>query len=86
MGAPAMVLRNGERSRILELLDDVKPYMAEIDSVDKLARRFLELADSTDDFLRIMQNEHDTIKDSVLRTDLRIYMSRIRNRTKTHPL
>lgn len=78
-----MVLKNGERLWLLELLDDVKPYMAETDSVDKLARRFLELADSMDDFLRRMQNEHDTIRNTALSTDLRIYMNRIRSRLKT---
>lgn len=79
-----MVLKNGERSLLLQLLDDVKPYMVETDSIDKLTRRFLELAGSIDDFLRRMQDEYDTIKDMALSTDLRIYMNRIRSRLKAH--
>jgi predicted P-loop ATPase len=85
MLALTMVLENDERLRLLELLNEIKPYLVETDSVDVLARRLMESAESVDDFLTKIQSEHDRIKDSVLRTDLRIYMGRIRSRIKNRP-
>ena len=79
-----MVLKNGERSLLLEELSDAKPYMAETESVDELVRRLLQLADSIDDYMKRIQKAHDSSQDPVLRTDLRIYMGRIQRRVRNH--
>lgn len=79
-----MTLKNGEHKMLLEVLNDTKPYMVETESIDKLVQQLLESANSIDDYIKGIQNAHDTSKDSILRTDLRIYIGRIRKRVRNH--
>lgn len=81
-----MVLKNDERLRLLEVLAEVKPYMAEMHAAERTVGELLESADSMDDFVKKMQSEHDRTKDAVLRTDLRIYIGRLRKRIRIQPI
>ena len=80
-----MVLKNAERLWLLELLEDVKPYLSEVDSVVELTSRLIDSADSIADFIGKMRNEHNKINGTTLSTDLRIYMNRILSSSRTHP-
>ncbi|WXG43142.1 MAG: hypothetical protein WED04_03670 [Promethearchaeati archaeon SRVP18_Atabeyarchaeia-1] len=78
-----MVLKNAERSWLLDVLGEVRSYLAEANEVDKIVTDILGSADSMDDFMEKMQNRHRLLRDPLIRTDLRIYLGRLQRQTRT---
>jgi hypothetical protein len=73
-----MVLNDAERTLLFEVLNEVKPYMSETDEVEGIIREQSGSASTMSDLIGRLQNEHDRTSVSVLRTDLRIYIGRLR--------
>jgi len=77
-----MTLKDSERRLLHEVLQEVRPYIVETGSIEELVDRHLESANSMLEFMKQIESENDTVKSNILRTDLRIYIARLKKRTK----
>jgi hypothetical protein len=77
-----VLLDNVSRSRVLETYHEVRPYMAEANAIDVIIEKHLASAVSLDDFIIKIQVEHGETENPVLRTDLRIFITRLNKRMK----
>nr|MDO8134330.1 hypothetical protein [Candidatus Njordarchaeum guaymaensis] len=77
-----MTLKDNEKELLYEVLQEVKPYLAEIRSVEELIDKHLESANSILEFVAQLESENNTAKNSIIRTDLRIYVAKLRKRTR----
>nr|MDO8100316.1 hypothetical protein [Candidatus Njordarchaeota archaeon] len=75
-----MTLKDSERKLLLDILQEVKPYIAEPGSIEELIDKHLESANSTLEFMKQIESENDSAKNSTLRTDLRIYVAKLKKR------
>ena len=81
-GASSMVLNALDKKSILEVLDDVRPYIIEITLVEQLNVSCMESSNSVKEFINKLEQQENKIEDSVLRTDLRIYIGRLKKNLK----
>jgi len=77
-----MTLKDSERKILREVLQEVRPYIVETGSIEELVDKHLESANSMLEFMKQIESENDSAKSSMLRTDLRIYVARLKKRTK----
>jgi hypothetical protein len=77
-----MTLKDSERRLLHEILQEVRPYIAEARRLEELVDRQIEFASSISGFMTQIENEGDITNNSILRTDLRIYLARLRKRAK----
>ena len=75
-----MALNDVDRAIVLKALDEAKPYIGELGEVEQLIEEQCKSAHSVSDFIERIQHEHDRVTDPILRTDLRIYLGRLRSR------
>jgi len=75
-----MTLKDSERKLLHELLQEVKPYIVEVLSIEELIDKNMESAGSVPEFAAQLRSESESAKDSILRTDLMIYLARLRKR------
>jgi hypothetical protein len=78
-----MVLNESDKKYLLEVLNDVRPYMVEMPLVEKLSTRCIESSNSTSEFITKLELQENKLDDSVLRTDLRIYLGRLKRKLKS---
>jgi hypothetical protein len=78
----SMPLKDNERRLLHEVLQEVKPYLAETQLIQELVDRHMESASSLFGFISQLVNEGDILGNDILRTDLRIFIAMLRKRTK----
>jgi hypothetical protein len=77
-----MVLKNADRKLVLETLNEIRPYIVEIQLVEQVIGGYMESSNSIEEFARKIEERHDEFDDSITRTDLRIYIGRLRRKVK----
>jgi len=77
-----MTLKDGEKELLYEVLQEVKPYLVEIRSIEELIDKHVESVNSILEFVAQLENENNIAKNSIVRTDLRIYVAKLRKRTR----
>jgi hypothetical protein len=77
-----MTLKDNDRKLLYEVLQEVKPYVVEMRSIEELIDKHLESANSILEFVSQLESEDDSTNNGLLRTDLRIYVARLRKRTR----
>ena len=77
-----MVLKNADRKLVLETLNEIRPYIVEIQLVEQVIGGYIESSNSTEEFAKKLEERHDELDDSVSKTDLRIYIGRLRRKVK----
>jgi hypothetical protein len=77
-----MVLKNADRKLVLETLNEIRPYIVEIQLVEQVISGYMESSNSVEEFAKKIEERHDELDDSVSRTDLRIYIGRLRRKVK----
>jgi hypothetical protein len=77
-----MPLKDDERKLLHDVLQEVKPYLAETRSIEELVDRHMESASSMLEFTSQLENEGDSSGNDILKTDLRIFIARFRKRAK----
>jgi hypothetical protein len=81
-----MVLKNADRKLVLETLNDIRPYIVEIQLVEQVISGYMESSSSIEQFAKKLEERHDELDDSVARTDLRIYIGRLRRKMKHYSI
>jgi hypothetical protein len=76
-----MVISESDRKSILKVLDDVKPYIVEFSLLEQLNIQCMESSDSIKEFMTKLDRQENRL-DPVPRTDLRIYLGRLRKEFK----
>jgi hypothetical protein len=77
-----MVLNESDRKSVLEALGDVRPYIVEIPSTERLIDEYTESSHSLNEFVTRLEHHENNLDDSVSRTDLRIYLDRLRRKLR----
>jgi hypothetical protein len=77
-----MVLKNADRKLVLETLDEIRPYIVEIQLVEQVTSGYMKSSNSIEEFAKKLEERHGELDDSVSRTDLRIYIGRLRRKMK----
>lgn len=77
-----MVLKNADRKLVLETLNEIRPYIVEIQLVEQVIGGYIESSNSIEEFAKKLEERHDELDDSVSKTDLRIYIGRLRRKVK----
>jgi hypothetical protein len=76
-----MVISDLDRKAILRVLNDVKPYIVEFSLLEQLNMQCAESSDSIKEFMTKLEHQEKRL-DPVPRTDLRIYLGRLRKEFK----
>jgi hypothetical protein len=76
-----MVISDLDRKAILKVLNDVKPYIVEFSFLEQLNIQCVESSDSIKEFMTKLEHQENRL-DPVPRTDLRIYLGRLRKEFK----
>ena len=77
-----MVLTESDKMSVLRVLDDVRPYIVEMPSLEQLNNQYMESSTSINEFMTNLEQQENKLDDPVSRTDLRIYLGRLRRRLK----
>lgn len=77
-----MVLNESDRKSVLEALEDVRPYIVEMLLVERLIGECTESSHSLNEFVTRLEHCEINLDDSVSRTDLRIYLGRLRRKLR----
>ena len=77
-----MVLNESDRKSVLKVLDEIRPYIVEMQLLEQLSIQCLESSNSVDEFKTKLEQQEKELDDPVLRTDLRIYVGRLRRELK----
>jgi hypothetical protein len=77
-----MVLKNADRKLVLETLNEIRPYIVEIQLVEQVIGGYIESSNSIEEFAKKLEERHDELDDSSSKTDLRIYIGRLRRKVK----
>ncbi len=77
-----MVLKNADRKLVLETLNEIRPYIVEIQLVEQVIAGYIESSNSIEEFAKKLEERHDKLDDSVSKTDLRIYIGRLGRKVK----
>lgn len=75
-----MVLNELDKKSVLNVLDDVRPYIVETPSLEQLNLLCMQSSNSINEFMAKLEQQEDELDDPVSRTDLRIYLGRLRRR------
>jgi hypothetical protein len=75
-----MVLNELDRKSVLKVLDEVRPYIVEMLSLEQLNMQCMQSSNSVSEFKSKLEQQEKKLDNSVLRTDLRIYLGRLRRK------
>jgi len=76
-----MVISELDRKSVLKVLDDVKPYIVEFSSLEQLNIQCMESSNSIKEFMTKLEQQEIGLN-PISRTDLRIYLGRLRRELK----
>ncbi len=77
-----MAINELDKKSILKVLRDVRPYIVEFPSLEQLNIQYMESSNSAIEYIAKLEQQENKIDDPVLRTDLRIYLGRLRREFK----
>jgi hypothetical protein len=77
-----MVLNELDRKSVLKVLDEVRPYIVEMPLLEQLSIQCMGASNSVNEFKTKLEQQEKELSDPVLRTDLRIYIGRLRRELK----
>jgi hypothetical protein len=77
-----MVLNELDKKSVLEVLDDVRPYIVEMSLLEQLNVKCMESSNSMNEFVTKLELQENELDDPISRTDLRIYLGRLRRKLK----
>jgi hypothetical protein len=73
-----MVLNELDKKSVLKVLDEVRPYIVEMQLLEQLSVQCVGASNSLNEFETKLEQQEKELDDPVLRTDLRIYVGRLR--------
>jgi len=76
-----MPISESDKKSILKVLNDVKPYIVEFSLLEQLNIQCVESSDSIKEFMTKLEQQENRL-DPTPRTDLRIYLGRLRKELK----